>query len=257
MSIRAASTSPFAAALLEGPARQGIALGHGYVRFDRDVLAITPPGTPRMPNGIAVDLPLRSGRTVIVGEGALRVGTTSVVPGPIWNPRPALHVALSLRPKLHVRPEALAGVGPGLTPLGDDVLVGYLAAAALLGAPDTRLATTAAAATTALSSTLLLLAADGALPESAHLLLERADPTALLDFGATSGKGIAVGLAWRLDVRAAAASTLEIELPLGGTSRRLTVLASAVRGPPQPTDRRFTGSHRWRPRGAARSYAGT
>jgi hypothetical protein len=92
----------------------------------------------------------------------------------------------------------LAGRGPGLTPLGDDILVGYLAAAALAGTSGAAVAAWAARTgrvTTALSRTLLRLAARGALPEAAHHLLVDGDPEPLLAFGASSGKGIAFGLA--------------------------------------------------------------
>jgi hypothetical protein len=53
-----------------------------------------------------------------------------------------------------------------------------------------------AARTTTLSATLLRLAARGHLPEPAHALVENGDIGPLLDFGATSGKGIALGLAF-------------------------------------------------------------
>jgi hypothetical protein len=91
------------------------------------------------------------------------------------------------------------GRGPGLTPLGDDVLAGWLATRASLGRPD---ATVTAAvrdrfgSTTLLSATLLDCASRGeVLPQLGAWL---AEPTAtaveaLLAVGATSGAGLLAG----------------------------------------------------------------
>ena len=95
--------------------------------------------------------------------------------------------------------DRLLGRGPGLTPLGDDVLAGWLTACAALGRPDDLLAAAVRrrlGVTTLLSATLLDCAARGeALPQLADLL---ADPTdnaadALLAVGATSGAGLMTG----------------------------------------------------------------
>lgn len=201
-------TSPFAAALIHGPLRTGTALGHGFVRFGNDVLAVTPPGAPRMPNGVEAELQLALGENVTVGGGRLRTATAEVVAGPLWDPRPCTRADLVLQPPPRRDLEALVGRGPGLTPLGDDILIGYLAGATLAGENVTELAERAAHRTTALSGTLLRLAAKGQLPEPAHALVERGDPLPLFRFGATSGIGMALGLflAVRLDVQAAAAA---------------------------------------------------
>ena len=196
--MKAVSTSPFAAQLLAGRRRKGVALGPGYVLFGDAVLALTQPGALRMPNGIETDLRLKWGERVEIGNGVLTTATTSLTAGPLWDPRPRVRVRLTLpwRPRLRLR--SLAGRGPGLTPLGDDVLVGFLAGCILSGAdPDetAREAEAAARKTTALSRTLLRLAARGELPEAAHRLLEEGDPEPLRVFGHTSGKGIALGLA--------------------------------------------------------------
>jgi hypothetical protein len=186
-------SSPFAEELIRGPRRTGTALGHGYVRFGRDVLAVTPPGAPRMPNGIEAEIELEPGEEVVVGDGELRTARSTVTPGPAWDPRP--HARLKRGPQRPRRLERLAGRGPGLTPLGDDILIGYIGAAALAGEDLSRLAECAAQRTTALSATLLRLAARGELPEPVHALLERGELEPLHHFGATSGKGIAVGIA--------------------------------------------------------------
>lgn len=186
-------SSPFAEELIGGPCRTGTALGHGYVRFGGDVLAVTPPGTPHMPNGIEAEIELEPGEEVVAGGGELRTARTTVTPGPAWDPRP--HARLKRGPPRPPRLDRLAGRGPGLTPLGDDILIGYIGAAALAGEDLSWLAETAARRTTALSATLLRLAARGELPEPVHALLDRGDLEPLQRFGATSGKGIAVGIA--------------------------------------------------------------
>jgi len=190
-------SSPFAETLLRGPCRRGTAMGHGYVRFEDDVLAITPPGAPHMPNGIEADLPLEPGEPVTAGGGELRTSTRTVRPGRVWDPRP--HTRLPRRRRSSRRLERLAGRGPGLTPLGDDILIGYIGAAALAGFDLSRLAERAARRTSALSATLLRRAAAGELPEPVHALLERGDVEPLLQFGATTGKGIMLGIALYLE----------------------------------------------------------
>lgn len=190
-------STPFAEELLAGAPRTGTALGHGYVRFGDDVLAITPPGAPRMPNGVVADLSLDYGDDVTAGGGELRVRKRIVRPKRVWDPRP--HVRLPRRKTSPRRLVRLAGRGPGLTPLGDDILIGYVGAAALAGLDVSRLAEQAARRTSALSATLLRRAAAGELPEPAHALLERGDLDPLLRFGATSGKGIMLGISLYLE----------------------------------------------------------
>lgn len=109
---------------------------------------------------------------------------------------------------------ALLGLGPGLTPLGDDVLCGWLAAAVARRHPaldDVRSAVAAAAVrrTTTLSSTLLGCAARGeGVPEFRTLLRGVADhdesvvdeSVDLLDgVGATSGAGLLLGAVLALE----------------------------------------------------------
>lgn len=100
----------------------------------------------------------------------------------------------------------LLGRGPGLTPAGDDVVAGALAALALLGAPDPAavgaVLRAAARATTLLSAALLRCAARGqVLPQAAELLraLCGGGPVGaaldgLLAVGATSGTALALGI---------------------------------------------------------------
>ena len=190
----AASMSPFAAELLGGPIREVAAMNAGYARFGHDVIAITLPGRLRMPNGIETDLTLSLGEPVVIGGGQFRTAAVAISCGPLWDPRPQPRVTLSVFPSPDLDLETLAGRGPGLTPLGDDILVGYIAGATLAGRDASAMAESAAARTTALSATLLRLAVHGHLPEAAHRLLEDGDLEPLLDFGSTSGRGIALGL---------------------------------------------------------------
>lgn len=95
--------------------------------------------------------------------------------------------------------DRLLGRGPGLTPLGDDVLAGWFATRHAAGRPDANLAAAVRrrlGVTTLLSATLLDCALHGeALPQLASWL---AEPTpiateALVAIGATSGTGLLTG----------------------------------------------------------------
>jgi hypothetical protein len=93
----------------------------------------------------------------------------------------------------------LLGRGPGLTPLGDDVLAGWFAARVAAGHPDHVLAAAVRrrlGVTTLLSATLLDCALRGeALPQLAAWLADPGPTTteALLAVGATSGAGLLAG----------------------------------------------------------------
>ncbi len=95
--------------------------------------------------------------------------------------------------------DRLLGRGPGLTPLGDDVLAGWFAARHAVGRPDHVLAAAVRrrlAVTTLLSATLLECALHGEVrPELGAWLAEPDDTTAdaLLAVGATSGAGLLTG----------------------------------------------------------------
>lgn len=103
--------------------------------------------------------------------------------------------------------DRLLGRGPGLTPLGDDVLAGWFTARAALGRPDDALAEGVRrrlGATTLLSATLLDCAIRGeALPQLTRWLGEPSAATAeaLLAVGATSGAGLMAGAAMAIDSR--------------------------------------------------------
>ena len=235
----------FAAELLAGPARRGRGLGHGYLLFGDDVLALTPPGAPRLPNGIETDVHVELGEEVVVGGGVLRTPGGDVSAAVRWDARPSPRALVALDAVVPVDPPTLVGWGPGLTPLGDDILVGYVAGRVLAG----RRPPFVSAATTALSRTLLACAARGELPEPAHALLEDGDATPLLEWGATSGKGLLVGLGAASGVIARRAG-FHLELPLPGGPRTIGLslerIPSAgrapVRGPAPPFEPPLYGS---------------
>lgn len=230
MTLTALSTSRWAAELLAGPRRRGRALGHGYILFGDDVLAVTQPGAPRMPNGLESGVRLEAGETALVGDGSLRTAAATIGVGQLWDSRPSPRFTVSVRPTPAFELDRLAGCGPGLTPLGDDILVGYLAGSEHAGRPRHDLAERAAMRTSSLSRTLLQLAADGQLPEVAHRLLEDGDPEPLLAFGSTSGAGIALGLAAsNVQPSTAERATRVIEVPLERGATRYYLAVEPVR----------------------------
>lgn len=217
-----------------------------YAGFDDGVpgvVALLPPTSVRLPLGMVIggSLPvMASDAAVLVGEGALCIGDDAWVASRWFDPRPQglatmnrdrLAAASDVLWKLsstevgidtdraraavaalvagHARAAcALLGEGPGLTPAGDDVVAGALAACALLGRaipPEavSEVLAGARAATTSLSSALLSCAAAGqVVPQAARFLAALGGDgevtvalTALRSVGATSGTALAVGIA--------------------------------------------------------------
>lgn len=183
------------------------------------------------------------GASASVGAGVVTVGALRFAPARTWEARPALpavtpralahraqelarllaaHPAgITIHPRLaaacarrdaRMAAEAattLVGLGPGLTPSGDDVLAGTLAALRLLGGDERFTDALAAAAvtdartrTTTLAAALLTCAAVGQVsPQVADVLrgLTGEQPLApavarLLGVGHTSGSDLAHGL---------------------------------------------------------------
>lgn len=111
----------------------------------------------------------------------------------------------------------LIGLGPGLTPSGDDVLVGIEAALHALGRPSAGFLGRALGdvddRTTTVAATLLRHAARGEFAERLHVLLvallstdDTGIPGAIeraVAWGATSGTDCLVGVLWGLDVATA------------------------------------------------------
>ncbi len=191
---------------------------------------------------------------ISVGDGALRIGDHVWRPVRWFDPRPACprppepsalaEAAEALwnvsddpvgTPVVHAWRAAAAlasgdsepcrsliGAGPGLTPAGDDVVAGALAACALFGrGPGSRevdlLLTRASLATTSLSAALLRCAAEGqVVPQAAGLLRALAGGGAIAPalghlraVGSTSGTALAVGLVAALTVATATVGSLQ------------------------------------------------
>jgi hypothetical protein len=210
-----------AAPVLEWAPARGVVAGvvrtAAYLELDGFIVALTARGVPLMPNGVALTDQL--GR-LDVGTAAhltateLRGEGWSVSWSEVWDPSvpktrgaarergeailrghppadlPGVEIAESEGARVLLRAlatgeppdaHALLGLGPGLTPEGDDLLAGAAAAVAALEpwSPDRRAAWLAAAAppdatarTTKLSATLLALAARGQAIEPVHALLD-------------------------------------------------------------------------------------
>jgi uncharacterized protein DUF2877 len=211
---------------------------------DPQVVALVAPGAVRLPIAAQVaHLPaLTAEAPAQVGGGTITADGHSWRPARWWDPRPRLHapglrehgwrlaVVVAAEPPSAYGIEAdrataavtalaqddpgpalaLLGSGPGLTPAGDDVVAGALAALALLDRLPRRaarsLAVAARSRTTSLSAALLSAAARGqVVPEAARLLRALAggdDGDAvgaaardLFAVGSTSGHDLSLGLA--------------------------------------------------------------
>lgn len=193
--------SGFSAAALLADAGERAYVGRGILhlsdtplsvrRFvDVRVPRIALSGIPRQPVSPA-DVVAQSPRTAAAG---LTVSDLLASSGLRLGPRPS-------REAIHT----LVGRGEGLTPLGDDVLAGWLVALAALGRLDAATADLVRSVlprTTLLSATLLDCALHGeAIPEVAAYLAtvgtaaEPAAVAALLEVGHTSGAGLWWGAA--------------------------------------------------------------
>jgi hypothetical protein len=214
--------------LLSGPPVRGrvVAVFPGCVYADLagDLVAVEAAGGLRLPCSVllgpadrSVDAlaGVRPGLDAVAGHGRLRLGPLTVRVARWWRPapprgaRPPAYGAADRPGRWDELARPLLGLGPGLTPAGDDLLAGLLVG--LAGRPELRDPLAAAVArlapqrTTWLSAELLRLAADGLAapavvavadalaghgPEDA---LARALPS-LLAVGHTSGTALARGL---------------------------------------------------------------
>jgi Protein of unknown function (DUF2877) len=206
-----------------------------YVRCGDVLVGVLAPTAVRVPGSLVVPprlvAALRPGDSVLVGAGTVvaagvrlavhrwwdsvvspirRVAPPPVLPAPAGVPDAVVPAARVLRDALAGGDEVrdavrrLVGLGPGLTPAGDDVVAGALVALVGVGDLDRAGAVRDAVRpcrhrTTALSAALLDHAAAGrAVPQLARYLNAPADPGALSDLlavGGTSGAGLALGAA--------------------------------------------------------------
>jgi hypothetical protein len=208
------------------------------------VVALLANGAVRLPIGVCVatgELP-EAGSTVAIGDGVIATRHHIWQPARWWDPRPHLRAGgllgresgllallegepgssfgLPLAEAVRVAgtlaegsiDEALGviGLGPGLTPAGDDVVAGALAALALGGRLDDTVRAAieahASSRTTALSAALLGAAGKGqVIPQAATLLSVvsagspasqlRSAAVQLFGVGATSGHDLCAGIA--------------------------------------------------------------
>ncbi len=191
-----------------------------YVDLDGWALGLVSATASRVPCALWSTLPdlgVLAGQPVAVADGALTIGDTELRIARVVDPR-ATTVGRHGRPRFEpgialtsgwdlpvdgrlttAHLDRLIGRGPGLTPLGDDVLAGWLATRVALGRPDAALAGAVRrrlGVTTLLSATLLDCALHGeALPQLADWLAGPSHDTreALLAVGATSGSGLLTG----------------------------------------------------------------
>lgn len=249
-----AAASPWVRDRLAGERREGSIVHAGpqavYLTVDDTVLAVVARDGVRVPCGAFTtlgtltdldgtgSLPV-AGNGARIGGGSLHIGAAEIRIGRLVDTRapridpadsPELRARLSppdlggelpvgaldaLRAADPSSVERLLGLGSGLTPLGDDVLCGWLAtmvaAAHRCGEPvAARVLELAPDRTTALSTTLLRRAVEGeVLPQFARVVRQLQAPStatepaqsvaALAGVGHTSGAGMLLGLTLALD----------------------------------------------------------
>ena len=187
-----------------------------YVDLDGWCLGVVSATATRVPCALWSTLPdlgAYADRPVAVRDGALVVGGDELRITRLADPR-ATTVGRHGRAPSAMPPgfdlpadgrlttahlDRLLGRGPGLTPLGDDVLAGWFATRAALGEPDASLSGAVRrrlGVTTLLSATLIDCAIRGeVLPQLGAWLADPSPATrgALLAVGATSGGGLLAG----------------------------------------------------------------
>jgi hypothetical protein len=204
--------SPATSVRLVEVVRTGVSVHYATGRDDVPVLCVATPDAVRLPASLLTPVLPTGGPEV--ASGVLRSGSTAWPVTRWWRPpRPTgLAAPPSVAPvpgvdvPASIEPDRLVGRGPGLTPLGDDVLAGALVAAHAVGdvrLPSWRAATLAALAagrSTVVSRALLHHALDGwAVPELADFVVAACAGDAsraagpLLRVGHTSGAGLAAG----------------------------------------------------------------
>jgi Protein of unknown function (DUF2877) len=234
------AASTWVAERVAGPRRRAEVVAQGphavYVDVDGECVGVLARDAVALPIGLRTTLPRLPPATgpVEVGDGRLvfegydvtptrivdpvvpRLGRWSSAAGPLTLVAPDNSLdlpATALQALAAAEASAvldLLGRGDGLTPVGDDVLAGWLVARHAIGRPAGSVGDAVAAhaldRTTLLSATLLRRAIVGeALPECRDLLLAiRSDAGVdaardrLLAIGHTSGAGLALGISLAL-----------------------------------------------------------
>ncbi len=225
----------------------GVSEHAAWAGLDGEVLVLSDRAAVRLPNAVELDVPaigrwITDGAPVSVGSASVEVGGFTAVVRRWFDPSPALprctraEIATRLNrfaATTGVDPEPvlldalrsgdpvaveraavrIMGSGAGLTPEGDDVLAGALAAALLLGKAagarmsvvedaGTRLAAASRTRTTSFSGSLIRHALRGEVADpfagALMAVAGRGDAVAagetLLDVGGTSGRALAAGL---------------------------------------------------------------
>lgn len=225
------------AAALRGPRRPATIVAHSpyavYVRDGEDVLAVLARAAVVVPCGLATtwehvgdvhEVALGGGRCSVDGREvrvgrlvdatvravahARTVSDLDALAAEVDRGLPGLPQGTyqALRDDDPAAAPALLGRGPGLTPLGDDVLAGWLVGRYACGYRGGRVASAvvahAPARTTTVSAALLAHAVRGeAIAQLRAFVAEPADPRALAALravGHTSGTGLALGVALSL-----------------------------------------------------------
>lgn len=195
-----------------------------YVRFPGGIIALTGLGVPLGPiyvRGLVDVSGLEKGSPVVLGEGVLQLPVwRGALPSGHCETRALKRVAAGsalFQTSLRSRAEAahraveggdlfeaarlLGGLGPGLTPSGDDALAGILLAARIrwTEVAESYLVSIAQQVRThEISRQFLVWAARGQSIEPVHDCLAGGAADALLAFGHTSGADLALGLVWGL-----------------------------------------------------------
>lgn len=186
MNAESHSSSDLLCAVLYGTVRKGTVLSRHELLFGDYVVTLTPPRSPRMPNGIRCRATASSRTHVAIGRGKLVVGRIEIEPGRPWNPVPVFPPLISLPAGPEPQAGGLAGwMGSPDEDASESLIAGYLAGLVLLHAQHKRaerIAVRAAQNVGPVNATLLRHAARGEVPEPVHDLLVMRDPASLIAF---------------------------------------------------------------------------
>jgi hypothetical protein len=195
-----------------------------YVRFAGGIVALTTTAVPPGPIYLRGAFPpgrLQKGERVVVGASALRLPVwrgslptgacdtsalrsvaagSALLESPLRAGADAAHRAVA-RADLEEAASLLGGLGPGLTPSGDDALAGILLGARIrwsIAAEPYLVGIASQVNTHEISRQFLVWAARGQSIEPVHDALMGGSADGLSVYGHTSGADLAVGLVWGL-----------------------------------------------------------